>query len=132
MDNLNSEKGNRELVLDLLNAFNSFKQKLEDPNYVQMEAAIRQMMEGQKEMRQDISELKRQLLNPYDGVIVETRKNTDFRIDTEEMKMENAKLIEEHKALMRWKANLQKVGVGILTSAGAIIAWVLSEFVFRK
>ena len=97
-----------------------------------MEAAIRQMMEGQKEMRQDISELKRQLLNPYDGVIVETRKNTDFRIDMEETKMENAKLIEEHKALMRWKANLQKVGVGILTSAGAIIAWVLSEFVFRK
>ena len=63
-------RDNKELVLELLNAFNSFKKKLEDPNYLQMENALRQMMEGQKEMREDISELKRQLLNPFDGVIL--------------------------------------------------------------
>ena len=56
-------RDNKELVLELLNAFNSFKQKLEDPNYIQMENSIRQMMEGQKEMREDISELKEAFSN---------------------------------------------------------------------
>lgn len=130
MDQFN-HKDNKELVLELLNAFNSFKQKLEDPNYMQMENALRQMMEGQKEMREDISELKRQLLNPFDGVIVETRKNTEYREDQEEWASERERLIEEHKALMRWKSNVQKIGIAIGTSAGAIITWLISTFLMN-
>lgn len=122
---------NRQLVLELLSAFNSFKQKLEDPNYIQMENAIRQMMEGQKEMREDISELKKQLLNPFDGVIVETLKNTKFREEQEDWSTERTKLIEEHKALMRWKGNFQKVLIALGTSAGAIITWLVSEFIMK-
>ena len=30
-----NSSSNRELVMQLLSAFNSFKQKLEDPNYIQ-------------------------------------------------------------------------------------------------
>ena len=124
-------KDNKELVLELLTAFNSFKQKLEDPNYMQMENALRQMMEGQKDMREDISELKRQLLNPFDGVIVETRKNTEFREDREEKETTYETLIEEHKSLMRWKGNMQKVLIAIGTSAGAVITWLVSTFLMK-
>lgn len=131
MDPLNN-KDNRELISDLLNAFNSFKQKLEDPNYIQMENAIRQMMEGQKEMRDDISELKRQLLNPFDGVIVETRKNTEEREAREGMEETYDKLIEEHKSLMRWKGNVQKIGIALGTSAGAVITWLISTFLMNQ
>lgn len=127
----NDSASNRDLVLQLLSAFNSFKQKLEDPNYVQLEMAVKQIMEGQKEMREDISDLKRQLLNPYDGVIVETQKNTEFRKESVAFEAERLKMIEEHKSLLRWKANVQKVGIAILSSAGAVIAWLLSEFVFK-
>lgn len=127
----NDSASNRELVLQLLSAFNSFKQKLEDPNYVQLEMAVKQIIEGQKEMREDISDLKKQLLNPYDGVIVETQKNTEFRKESVAFEAERLKMIEEHKSLLRWKANVQKVGIAILSSAGAVIAWLLSEFVFK-
>ena len=124
-------RNNRELINDLLTAFNSFKQKLEDPNYIQMENSIRQMMEGQKDMREDISELKRQLLNPFDGVIVETRKNTEFRENKEAMDEVYDNLIEEHKSLMRWKSNMQKVFVALGTSAGAVITWLISTFLMK-
>lgn len=124
-------KDNKELVLELLTAFNSFKQKLEDPNYMQMENALRQMMEGQKDMREDISELKRQLLNPFDGVIVETRKNTEFREDREGKESTYDVLIEEHKSLMRWKGNMQKVLIALGTSAGAVITWLVSTFLMK-
>lgn len=127
-----NDMSNYELVKQLLTAFNSFKEKLEDPNYVQLEMSIRQMMEAQKEMKEDITELKRQLLNPYDGVIVETQKNTQHRKEAMAFEVEWNKMIEEHRSLVKWKANLQKVSVAILTSAGAVIAWVLSEFVFKK
>lgn len=126
------DKDNKELVLELLSAFNSFKKKLEDPNYMQMETAIRQMMEGQKEMREDISELKRQLLNPFDGVIVETRKNTEYREQQEEREEVNNELIEEHKSLMRWKSSMQKVLIAIGTSAGAVITWLISTFFMKS
>ena len=124
-------KDNKQLVLELLTAFNSFKQKLEDPNYMQMESALRQMMDGQKDMREDISELKRQLLNPFDGVIVETRKNTEFRENKESMDEVYDNLIEEHKSLMRWKSNMQKVFVALGTSAGAVITWLISTFLMK-
>ena len=127
-----NDMSNYELVKQLLTAFNSFKEKLEDPNYVQLEMSIRQMMEAQKEMKEDITELKRQLLNPYDGVIVETQKTTAHRKEAMAFEIEWNKMIEEHRSLVKWKANLQKVSVAILTSAGAVIAWVLSEFVLKK
>jgi hypothetical protein len=131
-DPFNNQRDSKEIVLELLSAFNSFKQRLEDPNYIQMENAIRQIIDGQKDMRQDISELKKQLLNPFDGVIVETKKNTEFREDSEVNRVEYLKIVEEHKGLVRWKATMQKVGVAILTSAGAIIAFLLSEFVIKR
>lgn len=123
---------NQELVRQLLIAFNSFKQKLEDPNYVHLEMAVKQIIEGQKEMRDDISDLKKQLLNPYDGVIVETHKNTEFRKESIAFEAERLKMIEEHKSLLRWKSNVQKIGIAVLSSLGAIIAWVLSEFVLKS
>lgn len=130
-DPFSNERDSKAIVMELLSAFNSFKQRLEDPNYIQMENSIRQMMEGQKDMRSDISELKKQLLNPFDGVIVETKKNTEFREGTEEDKVSYLTIVEEHKALMRWKSNIVKFGIALLTSAGAIIAFLISEFVIK-
>lgn len=126
-----SEKSNSELVRELLEAFSSLKQKMEDPNYIQLENAIEQLISNQKEMKEDLSELKKRLLNPYDGAIVELRKNTEFRQEQEKSKKDFEQLVEEHKSLMRWKSNVQKIGIALLSSAGAIAAWFLSEFISK-
>jgi len=126
-----SEKSNSELVRELLEAFSSLKQKMEDPNYIQLENAIEQLISNQKEMKEDLSELKKRLLNPYDGAIVELRKNTEFRQEQEKSKKDFEQLVEEHKSLMRWKSNVQKIGIALLSSAGAVAAWFLSEFISK-
>lgn len=126
-----SEKSNSELVRELLEAFTSLKQKMEDPNYIQLENAIEQLISNQKEMKEDLSELKKRLLNPYDGAIVELRKNTEFRQEQEKSKKDFEQMVEEHKSLMRWKSNVQKIGVALLSSAGAVAAWFLSEFISK-
>ena len=73
-----SDKTNSELVKELLEAFSSLKTKMEDPSYVQLEGSIKQLIDNQNDMKSDMSELKSKLLNPFDGAIVEIRKNTDL------------------------------------------------------
>ena len=124
-----SEKSNSELVRELLEAFSSLKQKMEDPNYIHLEASINQLIDNQKEMREDLAELKKRLLNPYDGAIVELRKNTEWRKEQQEADADFRKLVEEHQSLMRWKTNVQKIAIAFLSSVGAVAAWALSQFI---
>jgi hypothetical protein len=128
MENQNQDKSPKELIEDLYALFASFKKRIEDPNYIQIENSIQTMVKNQEDLKKEVKELKRQLLNPFDGVIVETKKNTEFRKDAEAFDMTRNELIEEHKSLMRWKSTVTKVALGILTSAGAVLTWLLSKY----
>ena len=128
MENQNQDKSPKELIEDLYTLFASFKKRIEDPNYIQIENSIQTMVKNQEDLKTEVKELKRQLLNPFDGVIVETKKNTEFRKDSEAFEMTRNELIEEHKSLMRWKSTVTKVALGILTSAGAVLTWLLSKY----
>lgn len=124
----NQDKSPKELIEDLYTLFASFKKRMEDPNYIQLENSIQTMMENQEDLKKEVKELKRQLLNPFDGVIVETKKNTEFRKDREDRQTDYQVLIEEHKSLMRWKSTITKVAIGVLTSAGAVLTWLLTKY----
>ena len=128
MENQNQDKSPKELIEDLYTLFASFKKRMEDPNYIQIENSIQTMVKNQEDLKTEVKELKRQLLNPFDGVIVETKKNTEFRKDSEAFQMTRNELIEEHKSLMRWKSTVTKVALGILTSAGAVLTWLLTKY----
>lgn len=125
---MDPDKTPKELIEDMYNLFATFKQRMEDPNFIQIENSLTQLMEAQSEMKTELKEMKRQLLNPYDGVIVETKKNTEFRISQEEKEVSDAVILEEHKSIVRWKANITKAGVAILTSIGAIAAFFLNKY----
>lgn len=124
---MNGEKSNQEIVSELLLAFSSLKQKMEDPNYIGLENSINQLIQNQNDMKADMSELKSRLLNPYDGAIVEIRKNTDFRQEWEKKKTELDKLQEEHRDLIKWKSGFVKIFWTIFTTAVGIIAYMLTN-----
>ena len=102
-ENQNPDQTPKELIEGLYKAFESFRRKMEDPSYIQIEGAIKQLMENQNEMKASISDLKQKLLNPYDGIVVETKKNTEFRESQEELETKMDKIIEEHNDLVKWK-----------------------------
>lgn len=122
-----SDKTNSEIVKELLEAFSSLKTKMEDPNYVQLEASIKQLIDNQADMKSDMSELKLRLLNPYDGAIVEIRKNTDHRKEVESLQKEYDLLIEEHKAIVSWKSTFTKVFWTIFTTAVGVLAFLVTN-----
>lgn len=122
-----SDKSNSELVKELLEAFSSLKNKMEDPNYVQLEGSIKQLIDNQNDMKSDMSELKQRLLNPYDGAIVEIRKNTEFRHEWEKQEKVLNTLQEEHRQLLKWKGNFVKIFWTIFTTAIGVVAFMITK-----
>ncbi len=117
----------KELVEGLYRAFDSFRRKMEDPSYIQLEASIKQLIDNQNEMKAEVRELKKQLLNPNDGIVVAVNKNTAFRHRTEENEDEYLDLIREHKELMKFKSGVTKIMWGIASGIGSLIVYYLTK-----
>lgn len=121
------ERSPKELIENLYKAFESFRRKMEDPSYIQIEGAIKQLMENQVAMKNDISDLKQKLLNPYDGLVVETQKNTEHRLEAQKSDVEIQKIIDEHRELMKWRDTLNKVFWTAITGLGGIATFAASR-----
>lgn len=124
-------QSNEELIRDLIESFANLKQKMEDPSYIHLDTSIKQLIQNQEDMKSDMSDLKSRLLNPYDGAIVEIRKNTEFRQEKEKQEREFDKLIEEHKDLVKWKSNFSRAFWVLFTTGAGVIAYILTE-IFNK
>jgi hypothetical protein len=118
----------KELIESLFKSFESFRRKMEDPSYLQLESSIRLLMENQNEMKSEIRELKKQLLNPHDGIVVAVNKNTAFRIDTERNENDYEKLLREHEDLMAFKSTVTKILWGLLSSIGSIAIYYITKY----
>jgi len=121
------ERSPKELIEELYGLFATFKQKMEDPNFIQIENTLNQLVENQADMKQELKEMKKQLLSPFDGVIVETKKNTEARLEQIEKDKEYTALIEEHKDLVRFKSGFVKLGWVLLTGIGGILTFLLTN-----
>lgn len=80
---------------------------------------LKQMARDFEKMKEDVSDLKFTLLNPDNGVIVNTNKNTSFRQEQEDRRKEYDKYISELSELKNWKAGVTRalwVIFGILAS----------------
>ena len=125
---MSQDRSPQEMILELYDLFSSFKRRIEDPNYIHIENSLEKLIENQNEMKEEIRGLKKQLLNPFDGVIVENKKNSEFRQEQEEWKAERDKLIEEHKSLVRWKNGVVKVLIALLGTSGAVVTFLLRKY----
>jgi cell division protein FtsX len=121
------EKSPKELIEELYTLFATFKTRMEDPNFIQIENTLKQLMENQADMKVELKEMKRQLLSPFDGVIVETKKNTEARLEAAQKEAEEDNIREEHKELVRFKAGLVKVGWVLLTGVGGILTFLITN-----
>lgn len=132
MNESTENRSTEEILRDLVKAFSSFKQKMEDPNYIALDQSIKTMMENQRDMKADVKDLKKKLLNPFDGVIVKTNKNTEFRKNYEALENERAKLEDDVNALIKWKSTYLKVFWALFTAALGIITFLIGESIINQ
>ena len=125
------EKSNEELLKELMIAFTSLKQKMEDPNYIALDNSMKNMLENQRDMKLDVKDLKRKLLNPVDGVIVNTNKNTEFRLDFQRLQDERDKLEDDVKHLLSWKSSYIKIFWAIFTAGLGVLTFLIGESIIN-
>ena len=113
-------------------AFTSLKQKMEDPNYIALDNSIKTMMENQRDMKADVKDLKKKLLNPIDGVIVNTNKNTEFRLDYSKLQDERDELVEDVNHLKRWKSMYIKIFWTLFTGAVGVATFLIGESIINR
>lgn len=125
------EKSNEELLKELMIAFTSLKQKMEDPNYIALDNSMKNMLENQRDMKLDVKDLKRKLLNPIDGVIVNTNKNTEFRLDFQKLQDERDRLEDDVKHLLSWKSSYIKIFWALFTAALGVATFLIGESIIN-
>lgn len=126
------EKSNETLLKELMVAFSSLKQKMEDPNYIALDNSIKSMMENQRDMKADVKDLKKRLLNPIDGVIVNTNKNTEFREGYMKLQEERDVLADDVAHLKRWKQMYIKIFWTLFTGAIGVATFLIGESIINR
>ena len=69
---------------------------------------LKQMANDFEKMKNDISDLKFTLLNPDNGVIVNTNKNTEYRKELQGNEVDFRNKLSEIDDLKRWKDGVTK------------------------
>lgn len=69
---------------------------------------LKQMQTDMSELKEDISEMKYTLLNPDNGVIVNTNKNTEYRQQLQSNQKEFDAQMLELENIKRWRDGVNK------------------------
>lgn len=69
---------------------------------------LKQMQKDMEDLKEDISDLKYTLLNPDDGVIVNTNRNTEYRRELQNNEDSFRTKLSEIEDLKRWKDGVTK------------------------
>jgi len=108
----------KELLENLLLEIKHIKKHM--PN-----GELKQMQEDMQDMKEDVSDLKYTLLNPENGVIVNSNKNTEYRLELQENEKEFRSQLAEIESLKKWKDGVNKALWIVFGSLVAIIIRML-------
>ena len=118
---------------EILEAVEILKSKMPNGNIALLQQAIEDLQKSNDGVKISMRELKKQLLDPDDGVVVRVNKNSEFRRESEERGPLCQKSFEEMEDtvqdLTEWKANVTKFIWILLTSMVGLIAKVIYDMV---
>jgi hypothetical protein len=87
-----------------------------------IQSSIEELKHSQADIKSDVSEMKRRLLDPETGIVVRLNQNTQYIEDKKELEDYYEEIIDEHKELLSFKNTMTKAMwivftalVGILT-----------------
>lgn len=90
---------------------------------------LKAMIDDVRELKEDMSDLKFTLLNPEDGVIVKTNKNSEFRREMQNNERDFQVKMSDVEDLKRWKDGVTKALWILFAGLAAVIIRLLTEVV---
>ena len=93
---------------EILEEIEFLKTKLPNGEFALLKKSVEDLHGGQETLRSSIRELKKQLLDPDDGVVVRVNRNSEFRKGLKDC-VENFEAIEDSvQDIVSWKENVTK------------------------
>jgi hypothetical protein len=109
------------MMNDILDALDVIKDKMPNGEIKSIQDKIENIESAQEDMHEDLRLIKKQLLDPEDGIVVRVNKNTEFRKRKEESEKSFQNIIDEHKELMSWKSTVTKILWILFTAVAGIL-----------
>jgi hypothetical protein len=119
------QDGVDSMMNEILLALDVIKSKLPNGEIKIIQEKIASIESSQGQMHDDLRQIKRQMLDPEDGIVVRVNKNTDFRKRKEQEERDYSRLIDEHKELMSWKSTVTRIIWILFSSVAGIIVTML-------
>lgn len=107
------------LIKGILDELHKMKETLPNSELKVMQNNLEELRVSQKSMKEDISEMKKKLLDPNDGVIVKVNENTKFRLQEEDRFEDYMKINADVQDLKKWQDGVNKA---LWIIFGALIA----------
>lgn len=115
-------RGNNQALDKILEELISMRSKLPNGELKVIQASINELKASQETMKSDISEMKKKLLDPENGIVVKLNQNTQYIQEKKNLEEYYDEIIDEHKELLSWKNTMTKAMwivftalIGILT-----------------
>ena len=117
------------MMNDILDALDVIKDKMPNGEIKSIQDKIENIESAQEDMHEDLRLIKKQLLDPEDGIVVRVNKNTEFRKRKEESEKSFQSIIDEHKELMSWKSTVTKILWILFTAVAGILVSIFFKSV---
>tara|TARA_Y100001938_G_scaffold145498_1_gene222265 strand:- start:658 stop:1029 length:372 start_codon:yes stop_codon:yes gene_type:complete len=116
----------------ILEEIELLKKKMPNGEFALLKKSVQDMVKNHEELKLDIRELKKQLLDPEDGVIVRVNRNSEFRRDSEERGPLCQKSFEDMEDnvgnILSWKNNVSKALWILFTAVvGLVIKLIIGD-----
>jgi hypothetical protein len=116
------EDQNSVLMKQILEELLKLKSDMPNGELKRMQDGIEDLKKDQRSLKDDISDLKKKLLDPDDGVIVKVNENTKFRIQEEGRFEDYLQFNADIQNIKKWQGGVNKA---LWIIFGAIVALAL-------
>ena len=114
---------------EILEEIEFLKKKLPNGEFALLKKSVEDLSSGQNALKSSIRELKQQLLDPDNGVVVRVNRNSEFRKDSEQrgplcqQSFENME--DSVNSILGWKDNVTEALWILFTGIAGIIVKIL-------
>ena len=114
---------------EILEEIEFLKTKLPNGEFALLKKSVEDLSSGQNALKSSIRELKQQLLDPDNGVVVRVNRNSDFRKESEQrgpLCQQSFENMEDNvNSILGWKDNVTKALWILFTGIAGIIVKIL-------
>ena len=110
---------------EILEEIEFLKKKLPNGEFALLKKSVEDLSSGQNALKSSIRELKQQLLDPDNGVVVRVNRNSEFRKDSEQrgpLCQQSFENMEDNvNSILGWKDNVSKALWILFTGIAGLI-----------